>query len=244
MFWRRFTHRYFTTNAREIVGNKRKIFQMDQESENAPSECPICCKTFPADTIQTHVNRCIFLNSTEEETPKENKRTFSVFSQANRSPIVESKKFKKSETVSKRISAPLAATTIHVSDEDDADDDDVLAVPSTSKSTGFDAKKAPASATAKSVGKTVPLAEKMRPETIDDYIGQSHVMGKDTILRKILDKNETPSMILWGPPGVGKVTSTPSCMDIGYSQWILFHFRQHWPILSLTGARRRRIFDL
>lgn len=45
----------------------------------------------------------------------------------------------------------------------------------------------------------------MRPETIDEYIGQSHIMGKDTVLRKILDKNEVPSMILWGPPGVGKV---------------------------------------
>lgn len=44
----------------------------------------------------------------------------------------------------------------------------------------------------------------MRPENIRDYFGQSHIMGKDTVLRKILDKNEIPSMILWGPPGCGK----------------------------------------
>lgn len=46
----------------------------------------------------------------------------------------------------------------------------------------------------------------MRPETIEDYVGQSHIMDKTAVLRRILDKNETPSMILWGPPGVGKTT--------------------------------------
>lgn len=51
----------------------------------------------------------------------------------------------------------------------------------------------------------MPLAEKMRPNTIDEYLGQAHIMGKDTILRKVMDKNEVPSMILWGPPGCGKV---------------------------------------
>lgn len=57
------------------------------------------------------------------------------------------------------------------------------------------------------VEKSIPLAEKMRPDHIDDYVGQTHVLGKDTILRKVLDKNEVPSMILWGPPGCGKVYS-------------------------------------
>lgn len=46
----------------------------------------------------------------------------------------------------------------------------------------------------------------MRPDTIDDYVGQDHIIGKDTILRQMLDKNEVPSMILWGPPGCGKVS--------------------------------------
>lgn len=55
------------------------------------------------------------------------------------------------------------------------------------------------------VDKSVPLAEKMRPILIEDYVGQEHIMGDNTILRKVLDKNEIPSMILWGPPGCGKV---------------------------------------
>lgn len=52
---------------------------------------------------------------------------------------------------------------------------------------------------------SVPLAEKMRPDNIADYVGQDHIIGKNTILRQVLDKNEVPSMILWGPPGCGKV---------------------------------------
>lgn len=64
----------------------------------------------------------------------------------------------------------------------------------------------------------------MRPESIDDYIGQSHIMGKDTVLRKILDKNEVPSMILWGPPGVGKTTLAHiianKCKDTQYVRFV------------------------
>lgn len=56
------------------------------------------------------------------------------------------------------------------------------------------------------INNSVPLAEKMRPDTIDDYVGQDHIIGKNTILRQVLDKNEVPSMILWGPPGCGKTT--------------------------------------
>lgn len=46
----------------------------------------------------------------------------------------------------------------------------------------------------------------MRPNSIDDYVGQSHIIGSNTILRNVLDKNEVPSMIFWGPPGCGKTT--------------------------------------
>lgn len=56
------------------------------------------------------------------------------------------------------------------------------------------------------VEKSIPLAEKMRPNSINDYVGQNHIIGSNTILRNVLDKNEVPSMILWGPPGCGKTT--------------------------------------
>ncbi|MFA6873658.1 MAG: replication-associated recombination protein A [Bacteroidaceae bacterium] len=51
-----------------------------------------------------------------------------------------------------------------------------------------------------------PLAERMRPTKLEDYIGQEHLVGKEAVLRKIIDGGRIPSMILWGPPGVGKTT--------------------------------------
>lgn len=51
-----------------------------------------------------------------------------------------------------------------------------------------------------------PLAERMRPQTLDDYIGQTHLVGPDSILRRIIEQRRVSSFILWGPPGVGKTT--------------------------------------
>lgn len=51
-----------------------------------------------------------------------------------------------------------------------------------------------------------PLAERMRPASLDEYAGQQHLIGKDAILRKAIESGSLPSMILWGPPGVGKTT--------------------------------------
>ncbi|MBK6831680.1 MAG: replication-associated recombination protein A [Flavobacteriales bacterium] len=53
---------------------------------------------------------------------------------------------------------------------------------------------------------TTPLAERMRPRTLDDVVGQRHLVGPDGVLRKALAGGMLPSMILWGPPGVGKTT--------------------------------------
>lgn len=51
-----------------------------------------------------------------------------------------------------------------------------------------------------------PLAERMRPKTLDAYIGQQHLVGPNAVLRKMIDSGRVPSFILWGPPGVGKTT--------------------------------------
>lgn len=51
-----------------------------------------------------------------------------------------------------------------------------------------------------------PLAERLRPRTLDDYIGQEHLVGKDAVLRKMIESGNISSIILWGPPGVGKTT--------------------------------------
>ena len=51
-----------------------------------------------------------------------------------------------------------------------------------------------------------PLAERMRPRTLDDYVGQKHLVGPGSVLRKMIEAGRVPSFILWGPPGVGKTT--------------------------------------
>lgn len=51
-----------------------------------------------------------------------------------------------------------------------------------------------------------PLAERLRPKNLDEYIGQKHLVGEGAILRKMIESGRAPSFLLWGPPGVGKTT--------------------------------------
>ena len=51
-----------------------------------------------------------------------------------------------------------------------------------------------------------PLAERLRPRTLEEYVGQEHLVGEGQVLRRAVDSSRLPSMILWGPPGVGKTT--------------------------------------
>ena len=51
-----------------------------------------------------------------------------------------------------------------------------------------------------------PLADRMRPKTLDDFVGQEHILGEGKILKLLIEKKDIPSMILWGPSGVGKTT--------------------------------------
>ncbi|MCF8299243.1 MAG: replication-associated recombination protein A [Saprospiraceae bacterium] len=56
------------------------------------------------------------------------------------------------------------------------------------------------------MNRNTPLAEHLRPDSLDSFIGQEHLVGKGAILRKAIESKSIPSMILWGPPGVGKTT--------------------------------------
>lgn len=51
-----------------------------------------------------------------------------------------------------------------------------------------------------------PLAAKLRPENLEEYVGQSHLLGKGKVLRRLIEQDQVSSMIFWGPPGVGKTT--------------------------------------
>lgn len=56
------------------------------------------------------------------------------------------------------------------------------------------------------MNRNIPLAERLRPTSLDDYIGQKHLVGPDGIIRKMIETGRVNSFILWGPPGVGKTT--------------------------------------
>ena len=51
-----------------------------------------------------------------------------------------------------------------------------------------------------------PLAERLRPQTLDEYIGQQHLVGEGAVIRRMIEQKRISSFILWGPPGVGKTT--------------------------------------
>ena len=52
----------------------------------------------------------------------------------------------------------------------------------------------------------IPLAERMRPTRIEDFVGQEELLGKGRILNKLFQQKKIPSLLLWGPPGTGKTT--------------------------------------
>ena len=56
------------------------------------------------------------------------------------------------------------------------------------------------------MNQAIPLAERLRPQTLNDLVGQEHLSSQESVLQKAISKGKVPSMILWGPPGVGKTT--------------------------------------
>lgn len=67
-----------------------------------------------------------------------------------------------------------------------------------------------------------PLASRMRPHTIDEIVGQKHLLGKSKVLREMIEHDRVPSMILWGPPGVGKTTLAHVIAEHTKSDFISF----------------------
>nr|KAF6384167.1 WRN helicase interacting protein 1 [Pipistrellus kuhlii] len=83
-----------------------------------------------------------------------------------------------------------------------------------------------------------PLADKMRPDTLQDYIGQSRAVGQETLLRSLLETNVIPSLILWGPPGCGKTTLAHIIANNSKKHSIRF------VTLSATNAKTNDVRDV
>ncbi|XP_052888651.1 ATPase WRNIP1-like [Anopheles moucheti] len=182
-----------------------------QPSTSMPKTvCPVCDKWFPLVGIEQHVEDCLSLTeeaeSTRSVTPSTeeqqrpvdgaaqlSKRNFSIF---ERSP-----KPAKRPRIEE---APVVVSSANRQDNDvmciNLDPDEDEAIEQNDKSAKVSQKKAQ-----KEFSKQ-PLAEVMRPSKIEDYVGQDAIVGQNAILRKLLDRSNIPSLILWGPPGCGKTT--------------------------------------
>ena len=91
-----------------------------------------------------------------------------------------------------------------------------------------------------------PLAERLRPRTLDTYVGQTHLVGPGAVLREAVQRGQLPSMILWGPPGVGKTTLAhilASSLERPFFQLSAISAGVKDVREAIEGARKQRFFD-
>lgn len=200
----------------------------------ATAPCPICHKLVSLHAINNHIDICLLpggreLHTELSESDTEIQTSTSRVTQSDlvtksteplrkrksQSPSPRSSKqsflsFGQTELHQTNTSTPPASKSrrLHLSLSTQS--------ASTIKSSADDHKETAAVAGHMTVGKTssgtggelsVPLAEAMRPSCIEDYVGQENAIGKNAILRTILESGNVPSLIFWGPPGCGKVHS-------------------------------------
>lgn len=186
------------------TANQRGMMSSQDKVESV--SCPICDREFPASEIERHADRCSFLKSTPDEglnTSASNKRQMS---EPLRSPLTV--KRAKSEIVKRAGSSSGIITPL----------------PKETATTTVPGGTWPGLARSRA---TVPLAEQMRPSDLSEFVGQDHVLGQNKVLRTLLEKRDIPSMILWGPPGCGKVRLEP------HRRLIFAIFAEYYSVLLL-----------
>ncbi|XP_031786917.1 ATPase WRNIP1-like [Nasonia vitripennis] len=160
---------------------------MSSQEEPAKIECPICAKEFAASVIEAHASKCLFLNESSSKSQETSKRA-SFFRGDNVAKKAKGVNFKGSTSPSTSSSTSRSKFLAPTIQENDSDKE------SSTRSKDTKPKD------------SIPLAEKMRPNSIMSYVGQKHVLGPETMLYQLLSKTEIPNIILWGPPGCGKTS--------------------------------------
>ncbi|XP_063705299.1 ATPase WRNIP1-like [Culicoides brevitarsis] len=176
------------------------------ENDDAEQEvsCPICDKFMSSKEIVDHVDRCIFLRQ-EEEAPnrssdnitnvRDGKRAFPLFEKSF-NPAPKKQKLSPGRNIAKN-NKKIPQKTIDLTSNENEEPSEMTSSKSLSDQKVEKDEESMSN---------IPLAERVRPKTIEELIGQSNILGKGTVLRKLFENAEIPSMILWGPPGCGKTS--------------------------------------
>ncbi|KOB70248.1 Werner helicase interacting protein [Operophtera brumata] len=143
----------------------------EASSSTSTVSCPICGKSFEKNVVEEHVNKCLFLNSSDNINSKRSSFHLNSVSPNEKRVKVENKAIPRN--------APKAE--------------------STSSFAGSESK-------INLTKETIPLAERMRPLSLNDLVGQKQVFGPGSMLGSLLEQKKIPNMILWGPPGCGKTS--------------------------------------
>ncbi|XP_060084501.1 ATPase WRNIP1-like, partial [Ylistrum balloti] len=185
-------------------------------------ECPVCQKTFKQSQIDVHVNACLNITNAHDTTcdsltlmtaTKKRKSNDSnawgclkpVTEKSDTSPVLKKQRVTiansckglpqvKNDENTSTLSPGTNTTRCHVTEKP--------GTPSCDRSSGKNDDIISIGLTATSK----PLAEQMRPKSLKDFVGQDKAVGKNSLLRSLLQTNQIPSLILWGPPGCGKTT--------------------------------------
>uniref|UniRef100_A0A182K8M6 UBZ4-type domain-containing protein n=1 Tax=Anopheles christyi TaxID=43041 RepID=A0A182K8M6_9DIPT len=203
------------------MANSSDVDDPQPSTSTRKATCPICDKWFPIAAIEQHVDECLTMSHGSDGSPTEqqqqpkatsaltssqaSKRNFSIFERSPK-PVKRARSDTGlAVTVTSIVKAeqPIEITCIETDDEEEQPREP------TKKPKIMDPKpKRESTATTSTIHQesNVPLAERVRPSTIEEYVGQEQIIGRNTILRKLFDHDTIPSMILWGPPGCGKTT--------------------------------------
>lgn len=202
-------------------------------------QCPVCFKDFKAATINGHLDACLqgsvadsshCVKYPELEPPLKKPRVMtepdSIFSAVNKTEAGSSSKaavFSLFQTNKSKVPVPSDKNGVVSSKQAAANKGLKRNLPNDIEpgTTDTDAQVSdPKGDTAKAsqsmpqrslLTLNKPLAETLRPNTLEEYFGQNKVVGQQTLFRSLLDSQEIPSLVLWGPPGCGKVGEGPEC---------------------------------
>ncbi|XP_014229981.1 ATPase WRNIP1-like [Trichogramma pretiosum] len=179
---------------------------MNNETESI--ECPICSIQCSAASIEAHVQKCLFLS----ESSSGSNHSKSTLTDPGREPVKSASAELRKTPNRLRNETPRKEGVKRSSSNLDSDNFTVFAKKprhdtdqndSTNKNDSSNVPKCSKKFCNKN---KIPLAEKMRPSDMNSYVGQSHVVGSESIFFQLLKNSEIQNTILWGPPGCGKTS--------------------------------------